>query len=577
MKRIKLIIMLSLAILVLAACSKSIGDDEEKSVNTPTGEVTVTETVTPTLEATPTDTPVPTEPVTLTDTPVPTEEITPALTPVPAGDPATDHIGTPIEGTEQIGVIENDKVMLNDVLLTYYDYLTKYMNESEYADYDTTRYGLAFIDGDRIPELLIADNDNHGTGVRVIFYNNGEPKEVGHFGSEGGFSYIKYENRIISFFMGGGAYTTDFIHVNQDFTTTVDQAFYDSDEGACTVNDEEVDYERFEEMLDEARESRLGNKRLIVDFDTLMRYYPYSNEELVSFQLIRMFQELREPDFESFPVYFNDDMRKLADNWSLIECKAETADASFKYDVVNDNGNKEGYKTYSEVVVSEYSGVGIWLTAYKKEDSYEPLTIIEYNMPMVYYPETDTEGYEWCAKVFPESENFDWNMELFYDEKNDHLIILLKKSEAEAENKDVVTLTYERHWEDYGPQSIDVELTRREDYDSARGKAFEAKEYIMVSAEDTELIKEYGLPEDLDGYDYEIVYPDKDSFIIYIDDDTYIEVLNFEDGLQSEQVSLEDFCAREYFGDYEVCFEDYNPDGDFNGMMAISVTENYTG
>ena len=81
----------------------------------------------------------------------------------------------------------------------------------------------------------------------------------------------------------------------------------------------------------------------------------------------------------------------------------------------------------------------------------------------------------------------------------------------------------------------------------------------------------------MDGYDYEIVYPDKDSFIIYIDEDTYIEVLNFEDGLQSEQVSLEDFCAREYFGDYEVCFEDYNPDGDFNGMMAISVTENYTG
>ncbi|MBR3483056.1 MAG: hypothetical protein IKH42_00110, partial [Lachnospiraceae bacterium] len=63
MKRIKLIIMLSLAILVFAACSKSIGDDEEKNVNVPTEKVTLTETVTPTLEATPTDTPVPTEPV----------------------------------------------------------------------------------------------------------------------------------------------------------------------------------------------------------------------------------------------------------------------------------------------------------------------------------------------------------------------------------------------------------------------------------------------------------------------------------------------------------------------------------
>lgn len=571
MKKIVLVLLLSLAVMAFTACGKSEAENEENTGNTPTEEVTLTETVTPATDVTPTAKADP------TDTPVPTEEVTPTLEPVPTEDPANDYIGTPIEGTVQIGVKENEKVMLNDVLLTYYEYLSEYMSESEYADFDTTRYGLAFIDGDRIPELLIADNDNHGTGVRVVFYNNGEPKEVGHFGSEGGFAYVKYENRIISFFMGGGVYTTDMIHVNQDFTTTVDQAFYESDEEGCTVNGEEVSYEDYEKMLDEARESRLGNKRLIVDFDTLMRYYPYSNEELVSFQLIRMFQELREPDFESFPVYFNDDMRKLADNWSLIECKAETADASFKYDVANDNGNKEGYKTYSEVVISEYSGMGIWLSAYKKEDSYEPLNIIEYNMPMVYIPETDVDGYEWCAEVFPGSEDFDWNMVLLYNERSDHLIIQLKKSNDGEENPDIVTLTYERHWEEYEPSSLNLELTRREDYDSARGKAFEGREYIMVSADNTELIKKYGLPEDLDGYDYEVVYPNEDSFIFYIDENTYIEVLNFEEGLNSEQVTLEDFCAREYFGDYEVCFEDYNPDGDFNGMMAISVTENYTG
>ena len=83
MKKIKMIIMLSLVILVLAACSKSTGDDAEKNMNVPTGEVTLTEAVTPTEEVTPTDTPAPTEEVTPTDTPVPTEEVTPTDTPVP--------------------------------------------------------------------------------------------------------------------------------------------------------------------------------------------------------------------------------------------------------------------------------------------------------------------------------------------------------------------------------------------------------------------------------------------------------------------------------------------------------------
>ena len=92
MKRIKLIIMMSLAILVLAACSKSTGDDEEKSVNTPTGEVTVTETVTPTEEVTPTDTPAPTEEITPTDTTVPTAEITPTEEPAPTEIPVDPNL-----------------------------------------------------------------------------------------------------------------------------------------------------------------------------------------------------------------------------------------------------------------------------------------------------------------------------------------------------------------------------------------------------------------------------------------------------------------------------------------------------
>ncbi len=156
MKKIILVLLLSLAVTAFTACGKSEAENEENTGNTPTEEVTPTIEATPTAEADP------------TDTPVPTEEVTPTLDPAPTGDPATDYIGTPIDGTVQIGVKENEKVMLNDVLLTYYEYLSEYMSESEYADFDTTRYGLAFIDGDRIPELLIADNDNHGTGVRVV-------------------------------------------------------------------------------------------------------------------------------------------------------------------------------------------------------------------------------------------------------------------------------------------------------------------------------------------------------------------------------------------------------------------------
>ena len=584
MKKLSLLVVLCLTLLAFTACGKSENENDNDGTK-PTEAVELTGSVTPAEDVNPTAAVTPAAEPVATDAP----EITPEVTAAP--DPVMADINEPIEGTEQIGVTE--KAILNNVLRTYYGYITNYMSESESADFEATRYGLALIDGDRIPELLIADNNYHGTGVRVIFYNNGEPKEVGKFGSEGGFSYIKYENRIISFFMGGGVYTTDFIHVNQDFTTTTDQAFFSSDDDGCSVNGEEISYERYEEMLDEARESKLGNKRLIVEFDTLMRYYPYSNEELVMYQLIRMFQELREPEFESFPIYFNDDMRKISDNWSLIECEADTAIAAFKYDVKNDSGNKQGYKTYSEVVISEYSGVGIWLSAYKGDDSFDFMNIIEYNMPMVYYSsgQLKEKDYGWSAQAFSESEEFEWDVLLFYDEKNDHLLIQLiwpragetptdhelRRAEDGKPIQDTVILTYERHFEDYSTHYVNVELTRREDYDSTRGKAFEGKEYIMVSADDTELIKQYGLPENLDGYDYEVVYPSEETFIFYIDEDTYIEVLNFEDGIQSEQETLEDFCNREYFGDYTVCFEDYNPDGDFNGMMAVSVTENYTG
>ncbi len=585
-KKFSIILLLCLAILVFGACSKN--DEEKKEAGsgestTPTAEVTPTEEAAPTEEVTPTLEATPTEEVTPTVEVTPTEEITPTEEPQPDMDSVKEGPG----GAEVIsyGTEVSEMPVMSDVFEAYYEYVRSCMDE-EFTKFNTMRFGLAFIDNDILPELLVVDDNNHGSQVKVIFYNNGNPKEVGQFGSNGGFSYVKYENRIISFFMGGGAMTTSINHVNADLTVTVENDFYEDDNGVFKVNDQEVDLgmEAFEKLVDEARESVNGNKRILVDYENMLPYHPYVCDHDLIDAFDMMYGELLDPEYEAFSGYFNENMRKMEGVWTLINSNVTTGDDNFAFYVEDGACSGGNYETYSGVTVSKESGVGFWLSTYKDGESYNPLVLTQYAMKMIYFASGISDGldYGWSVKAVPEFDDFEWIPYMCMDDE-DHLIIALyKEREGETDEygyplNDIVTLTYKKEASDADQVSIRAELTRKEAYDVDDMMAFEAREYIIVNADDVELIGEYNLPEDLNGYDYEITYAKHDPYIIYLDQNTDVTVLDFSDGLDFKEESVTDFCKRSSFGAYVLYFNGYSPDGDFNGQTAVKVIEDYTG
>ena len=443
-KKNKFVIVLLMCFFILAftACNNN-NDTNKNDTTTPTENVTSAETETknditddalkgagetPTVEVSPTENITPEADITPTEEPVITDEPEATEHPTPMVDPA-----------------QSENTHISTILATYYDYICNGVDIPEEDKLYRLRYGLAFIDDDEIPELLIANNNNHGTGVRVIFYNDGDLKEVGSFGSYGGFAYVKHENRVISFYMGYGAITTTVYHINPDFTLTTEIDCYQDDDGNCTLNGEPSNYEDNEAELDKAIESTLGNKRILVDYETLLLYDDTNDSDKAMGQLEIMLQKLSDPDFESF-----------------------------------------------------------------SEDEDE--TVIEDD------PDLDLEVYH-----------------------------------------------------------LKADLERNEYYDYEDKLAFTAKEYLWVSPKDTELIKEYGLPEDLDGYDYEIVNPDHDPYIIFLDKSTDITFIDFSDGIEYKKIDLDEFAKKEYYSGYDIGFKDLSPDGDFNGQTAVRVYEEYFG
>ena len=188
MRKICYLLLIGLLVLGLTACSKDEKEEDNKRNATevvtgtttpaPTKDADVTEEVTP--EVSPEETQAPTEAendpeVTPSASPSPTEK---APEPTTTGEP--DVTATPTEepGTEPTGIENGTNTDIMTVAQAYYDYVRKSMVTNNYESAEKTRFGLALIDEDDIPELLIAENNHHGAGVKVVFYNNGDPKEV---------------------------------------------------------------------------------------------------------------------------------------------------------------------------------------------------------------------------------------------------------------------------------------------------------------------------------------------------------------------------------------------------------------
>ena len=588
MRKIFYMLLIGLLVIGLAACSKD-GKEEDNKRNAtevtgtaspaPTKEADVTETVTP--EATPEETPVPTEGgdennVTPEASASPTEKA-----PEPTATGIPDVTATP---TEEPVLTGNENASTPDIMTVasaYYDYVAKSMITNNYEKAERTRFGLALIDEDDIPELLIAEDNSHGTGVKVVFYNNGDPKEVGVFGENGGFSYMKKENSILDFFMAMGIRTLSKYSVNPDLTLkeTINFRADDNGDEGYKINGEDVDVDSFDEQYDEAFESDNGNKTIYVEYYDLLPYHPYLTDPALIDAFAQMYNELLDPDYDCFSGYFNDNMQKLTGSWSLIRGTASVKNIGT---VEFDSQNTENEVVMlSMATVDKFNGVGLWLSSYRGDESIDDMTLTSYAMPMTYFGTGISEGLDYGWSVKAEPEFGDWSYYLCMDD-NDHLIIaIFREREGETDSlgnplSDSIVLTYERDTEDYQYYSVKAELTRQADADKDGMKAFVAKEYLVVTQDDIELITKYELPEDLDGYDYEIVHPDKEAYTVFIDDDTTIEVLDFENGLSSKKITAEEFANLNAYGSYNLYFD---PDDAENleGKTVLRINEDYTG
>ncbi len=596
MKKICAILMILVLVMLTAACSskdiddlvdrftgttdapKDDSDDKQNAVTAHTAEVTPEATKAPTATPTSTPTPVPTEEVTATPEPEVTEEPTPTEEPV--------SIGTTTEGVNE--------EFLNTVFAAYKDFLGDEVEKNEYENFETFRFGLAFIDDDSIPELIWTDNMYHASGVWIAFYNDGEVKVISNydgdrvgFGEYGGFAYAKYENRILSYYMGMGIqiltqyHLTDGLELMQDFYLEGDV----NEKSYFKMDDEDVTEEKFYEVYDGAFEGEEEHPIIWATYDTMLAYYPNlcQGKEIEIFT--DMYDQLLEPAYERYSGYVDPKMVAMRGNWGLIRGEVYIDDPELRiwYDINEADQESKNDMMYSNAYI--YDNAGFWLSGYDSDgQSIEELNLASYAMPMTYFDGGISEGidYGWCA-LCESQDGLDWDCAMCLDDE-DHLIIALWRDTGKTYDmdgydyplQDWITLTYEREFNEYDYNTVTASVTRSAKDDKDGKYAFIAQEYLVVYPTDTELIAEYNLPEDLDGSDFEIVTLDKDPYVFYVDDSSVIKEIDFEK-MAFTRVPAEEYAVQEYYYDYTIFFDGVNDEGTNEGLTAVAMIRDYLG
>lgn len=130
----------------------------------------------------------------------------------------------------------------SDCILAYKEFVSTYKPEIESNVYKP-RYGCAYIDDDELPELLIADDPNHLTGVKVFSYIDDTVTEIGIFGQYGSMRYAELKNKIADdVFYNGGAGGTTYYKYQKGVLEKQGSVFAHT-QNIFKVNDEEVSEE----------------------------------------------------------------------------------------------------------------------------------------------------------------------------------------------------------------------------------------------------------------------------------------------------------------------------------------------
>lgn len=100
----------------------------------------------------------------------------------------------------------------------YMSFLESKSYKEDFYHPEDVRYELAYIDGDNVPELLLADGNLHVSKVAVYTYNE-ETKQIGFlatFSSFGKLGYVPKKNIIISYYGNHGYYYTVYSQIAEN-------------------------------------------------------------------------------------------------------------------------------------------------------------------------------------------------------------------------------------------------------------------------------------------------------------------------------------------------------------------------
>lgn len=577
MKRILSYILMAVMILALAGCSKSAGDDSSKPTGMPAGN----------LEATGTPTPTPTPAGTLTSTGILTPTGTP--TPTPSPDTKTDDAAND-NASEQENTTTLTPEEYSIILNAFSDYLLDVYMEDHYDDsFYEIKYAVGFVDEDDIPELFVTDGDYHAAGTKVFKYIDGEVVYVGEFGESGGFAFTPRMNNIYSFFLNMGVATNTIFSMNPDGSLVEKGSFVWSEEYEDAsdtyvtkyfVNEVETGEAEYNEAIGSFYYDDIENWTLQYDCNfASFADTCYNRPEVLQYMLDRALEG------EMFTGYVTPEMEAMVGEWELVRAEIYDSESQIFGSFDSENVN-------SSLSVSDDFHTDFWLSAWENEEGEPEKTLFkaDYYMPMTYLPMAIYDGVEndeYSVRCDGSDSDVSYYLVMFTDDNGAETLefVILSNFISDYGYDDTILAYYKRAdtakpvGTKYFGRLVPCPKHNRDDGTNA----YLLYENLWITCDTPSEIKaQYGLADDLDGYDYEIVETDREPMLVYG------SIFKPSDGMRHYTCyKLLDYSTmQDVYTDYGTFFE--KVDGTFDGLyvnlyleegtnIANYIAEAYTG
>ena len=448
---------------------------------------------------------------------------------------STTGTGSPADGSESTtgtdsGVTATD---IETVLTAYNDFLVDVYIEDHYDEtFEEVRFNLCFINDDDIPELSVSAGYYHGSGADIYTYIGGEVVHVGCFGEWGSFGYVPRGGIIYSSYYGMGIDQLDVFTMHDDGSVEHTASFceeelYDGDlwETVGTrylVSDEETDYDTYEAARSACYPTDSDGQSLSrsIWYDDCASFSNtcYNRMDVLSY----IYEKIAAG--EAFTKYVTPEMEAMIGYWELTDADISDDTAGI-YGIFYSDMVDSALTIYEDYYAEQ-------LTSAYFADTGSALFLEDYYMPMEYLPMAVYDGIEhdeYC--VMCETNSSDSSCYLVWYEEDGVETLEMIYFYNEEEYSDTVdgedyygisrsTLVAHYHRavkeEPHGTKYFGLitsypELTRND-----ATICYQLKEYLILTPDsDPALLAQYGLPADLDGYDFEIVDKGDEPMLVY--------------------------------------------------------------